>query len=66
MTPQEAVDTTYWDRVAAKAGTRQQVMAYASDKRVMVRHGARRRGFDPARAGWISDVIAWLEEGRNG
>ena len=66
MTPQQAIETTHWDRVVAKAGTQQPVMAYPTDRRVMVRHGEWRRGFDPSRPGWLSEVIDWLREGQHG
>lgn len=62
MTPRAAIAAVYWDRVALKAGVTG-VYAYATEKRVVVRHGERSRPFDPERDEWVSAVIAWLAGG---
>lgn len=62
MTPEQAIATTHWDRVALKAGVTGFAM-YATERRVVVRHGERRAQFDPEREEFVTAVIAWLRQG---
>jgi len=57
-----AIATTHWDRVAGKAGLSGSVMAYATDKRVVVKHNGKSKPFDPSRDEWLTSVILWLTE----
>lgn len=64
MTPEIAMSTTHWDRVAAKAGIAGPVLAYPTERRLVVTHGERRRVCDPLRdERWLDRLIVWLAEG---